>query len=155
MANIKLNGITEATTKPERQLPSSKTTTKITISDPSIRFSATVNVVFAISSLRSKKPLIYTPSGNVFCMDATRFLTVSITSLELPSLSIMICPNTFSPSPFPVMAPKRVALPKPTVATSFMYIGEPSFLTTLFSISSSEPTRPSPRIKKALSFFSI
>ena len=58
MANNKLNGITEATTKPERKLPSNKTTTKMTINDPKIRFSDTVKVVLPISSLRSKNPLM-------------------------------------------------------------------------------------------------
>ena len=58
MANSKHNGITEATTNPERQFPSNKTTTKITIKQPKIKFSATVKVVFPTNSLRSKKPLI-------------------------------------------------------------------------------------------------
>ena len=58
IANNKHNGITEATTKPERQLPNSKTTTKITIRHPKIRFSATVKVVFPTNSLLSKKPFI-------------------------------------------------------------------------------------------------
>ena len=58
IANSKLNGITEATTKPERQFPNSKTTTNMTINDPKMRFSATVNVVLSISSVRSKKALI-------------------------------------------------------------------------------------------------
>ena len=58
MANNKHNGITEATTKPERQFPNNNTTTKITIKQPNIRFSATVKVVFPTNSLRSKKPLM-------------------------------------------------------------------------------------------------
>ena len=58
IANNKHKGITEATTKPERQFPNNKTTTKITIKQPKIRFSATVKVVFPTSSLRSKNPLI-------------------------------------------------------------------------------------------------
>ena len=66
IANNKLSGITDATTNPERKFPSNKTTTKITISDPKIRFSETVNVVFPINSLRSKKGFIYTPSGKEF-----------------------------------------------------------------------------------------
>ena len=58
IAKSKHSGITEATTKPERQLPNNKTTTKITIKQPKIKFSATVNVVFPTNSLRSKKPLM-------------------------------------------------------------------------------------------------
>ena len=60
------SGITEATTNPERKLPNNKITTKITIMIPKIKFSAIVKVVLPINSLRSKKPLIKTPSGNVF-----------------------------------------------------------------------------------------
>jgi len=58
MANNKLNGITEATIRPERQLPRIRTTTNMTMSDPKIKFSATVNVILTMSSLRSKKPLM-------------------------------------------------------------------------------------------------
>ena len=58
MAKSKHNGITEATTNPERQFPSKTTTTKITIKQPKIRFSATVKVVFPTSSLRSRKPFM-------------------------------------------------------------------------------------------------
>ena len=89
MANNKHNGITEATTNPERQFPNKRTTTKITIKHPKIRFSATVKVVFPTNSLRSKNALIYTPFGNVFSISATLFLTSSITCLEFPPLSIM------------------------------------------------------------------
>ena len=108
-ANKRLSGMTEATTNPERRLPKSSTTTKITIKLPKMRFSATVNVVLAISSLRSRKGLMEMPGGKVDCISATRFFTASITALELASFSIMTCPKTFSPSPFPVMAPKRLA----------------------------------------------
>ena len=58
IANSKQSGITEATTNPERQFPNNNTTTKITIRQPKIRFSATVKVVLATNSLRSRKPLI-------------------------------------------------------------------------------------------------
>tara|TARA_Y100001963_G_scaffold142109_1_gene211199 strand:- start:280 stop:471 length:192 start_codon:yes stop_codon:yes gene_type:complete len=58
MANNKLNGITDATTKPERKLPSNNTTTNMTIKDPKIKFSDTVKVVLPISSLRYKNPLM-------------------------------------------------------------------------------------------------
>ena len=57
-AKSKHNGITEATTKPDLKLPNSNTTTKITIKHPKTKFSVTVNVVLAISSLRSKNGLI-------------------------------------------------------------------------------------------------
>ena len=57
-AKSKQRGITEATTSPERQLPSNSTTTKTTIKQPKTKFSVTVNVVLPISSLRSRKGLI-------------------------------------------------------------------------------------------------
>ena len=108
-ANSRHKGITEATTSPERQFPKSSTTTKMTIKHPKIRFSAIVEVVFAMSSLLSKKGLIEMPVGKDDCISATRCFTASITALELASLSIITCPSTFSPSPFPVIAPKRLA----------------------------------------------
>jgi len=68
----------------------------------------------------------------------------------LASFNIITCPSTFSPSPFPVIAPKRVALPNPTLATFFMRMGISfTFLTTIFPMSSKDDTSPSPLIKKA------
>ena len=58
IANNNQSGITEATTRPERQFPNNNTTTKITIKQPRIKFSATVNVVLPTNSLRSRNPLI-------------------------------------------------------------------------------------------------
>ncbi len=102
-------GITEATTNPERRFPKSRTTTKITIKHPKIKFSAIVKVVLLISSLRSRKALILMPGGRAGEISATRSFTASITAFESASFSIITCPNTFSPSPFPVTAPNRVA----------------------------------------------
>ena len=65
-ANNNDNGIVEATIKPPRQFPNKKIRTKITINAPSIRFVATVDVVSAISLLRSNKGSIITPSGKDF-----------------------------------------------------------------------------------------
>ncbi len=73
-ANNKHSGITEATTNPERIFPRSSTTTKITIKQPKIRFSAMVKVVFPISSLLSKNGFILIPGGNEDCICATRSL---------------------------------------------------------------------------------
>ena len=96
-AKSKLRGITEATTRPERQDPSKTTTTKMTIKQPKIKFSAMVNVVFSISSLRSKNGLMETPSGSMVCTSATRCFTEAMTSWALAPLSIMTCPITASP----------------------------------------------------------
>ncbi len=102
-------GITEATTKPERILPSNRTTTKMTIKQPKMRFSAMVDVVLSISSLRSRNGLMLMPGGSDGEICATFSFTASMTAFELPPFSIITCPNTFSPSPLPVIAPKRVA----------------------------------------------
>ena len=58
MVKSKDNGITEATTIPERKLPNNRITTKITIKTPKIKFSAIVNVVLPINSIRYKNPLM-------------------------------------------------------------------------------------------------
>ena len=57
-AKSKQRGMTEATMRPDRKFPNNKTTTKMTIRQPSIKFSMTVCVVLLISSLRSKKGFI-------------------------------------------------------------------------------------------------
>ena len=57
-ANRRHKGMTEATTSPERKFPNNNTTTKMTMRKPRIRFSETVKVVLAISSLRSKTGFI-------------------------------------------------------------------------------------------------
>ena len=108
-AKSKLNGITEATTRPERKLPKSKTTTNTTIRQPRSRFSVIVNVVRPINSDRSKNPLINTPSGSVFSISAIRSLTRSMVPLPSAPLSIMTWPKTFSPSALAVIAPNRLA----------------------------------------------
>ncbi len=73
------SGITEATTSPERKFPNKSTTTKITISTPKMRFSAMVKVVFPMSTLLSRKGLMYTPSGRDSDISATRSCTSLIT----------------------------------------------------------------------------
>ena len=88
-AKSKLKGMTEATTNPDRILPSSNTTTKTTIKQPKIRFSAIVKVVLPINSDLSKNPLINTPSGNVDFISSNRCFTRSIVPLESAPLSIM------------------------------------------------------------------
>ena len=108
-ANNKLKGITEATTSPERKLPSSKTTTNTTIKQPKTRFSTMVKVVRPINSERSKKPLITTPSGRAVSISAIRAFTRSIVPFPSAPLSIITCPSTFSPCALAVMAPKRLA----------------------------------------------
>ena len=66
------SGITDATIKPERQLPNSSRTTKITIKLPKTKFSVMVKVVFPTNSLRSKNPLMYNPSGRILDISCTR-----------------------------------------------------------------------------------
>ncbi len=95
-ANNRDKGITEAVIKPPRKLPNNNTKTKITISEPSIKFFSTVLVVLPINSLRLKNGAIYTPSGKDFCISSIRFCTFSITVPGLSPLSIKICPPTDS-----------------------------------------------------------
>ncbi len=66
MVKSKASGIIDAITSAERIFPKSRITVNITIIAPRIRFSATVNDVFEISSLRSRMGLIKTPSGRFF-----------------------------------------------------------------------------------------
>ena len=108
-ANNKLKGMTEATTSPERKLPSNKTTTNTTIRQPKTRFSTMVSVVRPINSDRSKNPLITIPSGRVDSISAILALTRSMVPLLSAPLSIITCPKTFSPWPLAVMAPNRLA----------------------------------------------
>ena len=62
-ANNNDRGIVDATMRPPRQFPKSKTKTKITMRPPSNRFPITVPVVSAINSLRSRNGFMLTPSG--------------------------------------------------------------------------------------------
>ena len=117
-ANNKLKGITEATTSPERRLPSNKTTTKTTMRQPKSRFSTMVKVVRPMSSERSKNPLITIPSGSVVSISAILAFTRSMVPLPSAPLSIITCPSTFSPWALAVTAPNRLAYPNFTSARS-------------------------------------
>ena len=104
-ANSKASGMVDATIKPPLKFPRKITSTKITISAPNDRFSATVDVVLLISLLRSRKGFITTPSGNDFCIKAIRSFTSLITSFEFSPFSIITIPPTASPFPSLVKAP--------------------------------------------------
>ena len=104
-AKSNAKGMVDATIKPPRKLPKKITKTKITISAPIPRFSATVLVVLLIILLRSRKGLMTTPSGNDFCIKAIRSFTAFITSLEFSPFSIITMPPTASPFPSLVKAP--------------------------------------------------
>lgn len=88
-----------------------------------------------------------TPSGSIFWILATRSSSSRVTTLALAPLSIMAMPPTHSPLPSRVMAPKRLADPNFTVATSLMWIGMPPRLaTTIWRMSSSDEIMPSERM---------
>ncbi|MNX85812.1 hypothetical protein D3C86_1176660 [compost metagenome] len=141
-------GITEATTKPARQFPRSKTRMKITIKAPSIRFFSTVLIALSMSFVRSLNASIATPSGSDFSIWAIFAFTRLTTSALFSPLSIMATPLTSSPFPSFVTAPKRVLAPMRTVATSRTRIGIPfCVFTTIFPISSISVTIPIPRMK--------
>ncbi|KAF5039055.1 hypothetical protein DSECCO2_547930 [anaerobic digester metagenome] len=141
IVNKRERGIMEVITSADLMFPRSSSTVSITINAPSIRFSTTVNVVFATSSLLSTMGFIKIPSGRFSCISATLVLTSLITSLESAFFSIITCPRIVSPFPLAVIAPNLFAWPNPTLATSFTRTGFPSILfTTIFSISSTDLT---------------
>ena len=105
----KHKGMTEATTKPARRFPKSKTNTKTTINPPSIKFFLTVPIALSISLLRSINDSIFTPSGNDFWISSTRFFTSTTTLLADSPFNKSTIPPTDSPSPLRLMAPKRTA----------------------------------------------
>ena len=105
MVNSNARGIIDVITRAERKFPSSKITVNITMTAPSTRFSATVKVVLATSSLRSTMGLIEIPSGKFSLITSTRCLTSLITSFEFAFLSIITCPKMVSPFPLAVIAP--------------------------------------------------
>jgi len=90
IVNNNASGIIEAITSADLIFPSKRMTVINTINAPRIRFSTTVNEVFAISSPLSITGLINTPSGRLPCISSTLFLTSRITSFEFAFLSIII-----------------------------------------------------------------
>ena len=88
-------GITEPTTKPERKFPNKSTTTKITIRQPKMRFSAMVKVVLPINSLRSKNGLILTPGGSEGEICSTLFLRHQSPLLSWHLLTSTLAPRLF------------------------------------------------------------
>ncbi len=105
MANSMANGITDATTKPARQLPNKSTNTKITINAPSAKFFVTVLMALFTNLVLSKKGSITTPSGSVFSICVIRSLTLPITFDEFAPFSIITIAPTTSPSSLRVIAP--------------------------------------------------
>ena len=105
MAKSMDSGITEAMIRPARKLPTRSTSTKMTMSAPSIRFFSTVAMVRLTSFSRSKKVLMVMPSGSPFLTSSKRALTLWITFAAFSPLSIITIPNTISPSPLWLTAP--------------------------------------------------
>ncbi len=120
----------------------------MTISAPSIRFFDTVPIARPTRSERLRKGSILTSFGKDFWMDSIRVSTFSITSCAFAPFSIITTPPTAS-AVSTTKAPYLVALPNCTVAISLISTGTPEsvFLTTIFSISSSDLTNPIPLIK--------
>ncbi|MCY1367658.1 hypothetical protein D9M69_546020 [compost metagenome] len=105
IANSKASGITEATTSPARQFPSSKTNIKMTISAPSIKLVCTVWMALLTNFVRSINGSIETPSGSDFLICSIFSFTLLTTSPLFSPLSIMTMPLTSSPLPSLVTAP--------------------------------------------------
>ena len=95
-AKSSARGMSEAVMMPPRILPRSSTSTKTTMSAPSMRLRAMVDVVRWMRSERSRNGLMVTPGGRVFCTCATRAFTSSMTLLLFEPLSIMMAPPTAS-----------------------------------------------------------
>ena len=146
-AKSMLSGMTDATTSPARQLPRNSTSTNMTMSPPSMRLRAIVPSTLPTRSVRSMNGSMTTPSGSERCICAMRSFTLRLTSWKFSPLSMMAMPATTSPSPLRVTAPKRVAWPSCTCATSPMRTGvAPTVLTAMSAMSCNEPTRPMPRM---------
>ncbi len=146
-ANSMLNGMTLATTSPARQFPRKSTRMNITISPPATRLWAMVFSTRFTSCVRSMKGSITTPSGRLFCICAIRSFTLRLTSWKFSPFSIIAIPATTSPSPLRVTAPKRVAEPSCTFATSPTLTGVPlTVFMGMFLMSPSDFTTPSPRM---------
>ena len=88
--------MTDAVMMPPRTLPISSTSTKMTISAPSIRFCAIVPVVRAIRLLRSRNGTMRTSAGRLFCTSSIRSFTAVTTLSLLAPFSISIMPPTAS-----------------------------------------------------------
>ncbi len=146
-AKSMLSGMTLATTRPDRQEPKKRSNTKMTMTPPSTRLRAMVPSTRSTRLVRSMKGSTTTPSGSDFCMSAMRCLTRRLTSWKFSPLSMMAIPHTTSPSPLRVTAPKRVACPRCTVATSPMRTGWPSVvLMAMAAMSAMVLTTPIPRM---------
>ena len=104
IANSIANGMTEATIRPARQLPSISTRIKTTIRPPSNRLVLTVPIAVATNLSRTKYGSMTTPSGSDFLICLTRSFTLSVTASELAPLSIITRPPTAS-SPSLTKAP--------------------------------------------------
>ena len=141
------SGMTDATTMPARQLPRNSTSTNTTMSPPSMRLRPMVPSTRFTRLVRSMKGSTTTPSGSDFCICVMRSFTRAITSWKFSPLSMMAMPATTSPSPLRVTAPKRVACPSCTVATSAMRTGVvPTVFTAMLPMSAIDFTVPMPRM---------
>ncbi|MNQ91623.1 hypothetical protein D3C85_1070130 [compost metagenome] len=97
IANSIESGITDDTIKPARRLPRKNTSTKITISAPSIKLVSTVLMALSTILVRSRKGSITTPSGSISCILAILSFTRFTTTDEFSPLSIITTAPATSP----------------------------------------------------------
>ena len=151
------SGITEATISPARRFPKKKTSTKITINAPSIRFVLTVPMARFTILVRSKKVSTMMPSGRDFLIWSIRTLMASMTAEAFSPFSIRTTAPATSPLSSYVMAPYLTAEPILTSAMSRISTGMPEAvdLTGIFRISSRLPASPSERMNSSEGPFSM
>ena len=150
-ANRNDSGITSAVIAAARMLPSSRNSTTMTSSAPSVRFLATVLTVELTSTLRSSTGSATMPGGSERLTSVRRSAAASATVRLLPPAIINAVPSTAS-WPSRVAAPSRGACPMPTLATSATRITRPSRLatgacarsSTVCASASARTIRPSP-----------
>ena len=90
------SGIAEATINPARRLPRNSTSTKTTISAPSIRLVCTVLMARSTKSVRSRNDSISMSAGSDLRMVSIFTFTLLTTSKLLEPFSIMTTPPTAS-----------------------------------------------------------
>ena len=111
-----VTGITAAAISAARKLPSSRNSTTMTRSAPSLRLRATVRIVELTSAVRSSTGWTTTSGGSEALIDLSRSAT-AVATVRLFSPIRMIAVPTTTSVPFSDADPMRTACPVRTVAT--------------------------------------
>ena len=114
--SIIVTGMTAAAISAARILPSSRNSTTMTSSAPSVRFFATVRIVESTRAVRSSTGCTTTSGGSEALIAFSRSAT-AVATLRLFSPIRMIAVPTTTSVPFSDADPIRIACPVRTVAT--------------------------------------